>query len=75
MLAKHLSEHMPHIAVVCRRLPGILTNQTATIGVAGADNALDVMLAVVYDVQRTARARSRAARLTNRPEQLASAGR
>jgi len=55
ILAKYLNEHLPDIAVVCRCLPRILTDQTATIGVAGADNALDVMLPVVYDVQRTVR--------------------
>ena len=54
-LAKHLDEHIPDLVVICRRLPRILTDQTATIGVASADNALDVMLPIVYDVQRMAR--------------------
>jgi NAD(P)-dependent dehydrogenase (short-subunit alcohol dehydrogenase family) len=54
-LARHLNEFMPHIEILCRRLPRILTDQTATVGVASADNALDVMLAVVYEVQRMGR--------------------
>jgi len=55
ILAKHLNEFMPNIHVICRRLPRILTDQTATVGVASADNALDVMLPVVYEVQQMAR--------------------
>ena len=54
-LANHLNEFMPDIHVICRRLPRILTDQTATVGVASADNALDVMLPVVYEVQQMAR--------------------
>jgi len=46
---------MPHIEILCRRLPRILTDQTATVGVASADNALDVMLGVVYEVQRVSK--------------------
>ena len=53
-LARYLNEFMPNIEILCRRLPRILTDQTATVGVASADNALDVMLAVVYEVQRMA---------------------
>jgi len=54
-LARYLNEFMPHIAILCRRLPRILTDQTATIGVASAEDALDVMLPVVYEVQQMAR--------------------
>jgi acyl dehydratase len=54
-LARYLNEFMPHIAILCRRLPRILTDQTATIGVASAEGALDVMLPVVYEVQQMAR--------------------
>ena len=54
-LANYLNEFMPAIHVICRRLPRILTDQTATVGVASADNALDVMLPVVYEVQQMAR--------------------
>ena len=54
-LARYLNEFMPRIEILCRRLPRILTDQTATVGVASADNALDVMLAVVYEVQRMGR--------------------
>jgi acyl dehydratase/NAD(P)-dependent dehydrogenase (short-subunit alcohol dehydrogenase family) len=55
-LAKCLNEFMSGIHVICRRLPRILTDQTATVGVASADNALDVMLPIVYEVQQMARA-------------------
>ena len=54
-LVRHLNEFMPHIEILSRRLPRILTDQTATIGVASAEGALDVMLPVVYEVQRIAR--------------------
>jgi len=54
-LANYVNEFMPSIHVICRRLPRILTDQTATVGVASADNALDVMLPVVYEVQQMAR--------------------
>jgi NAD(P)-dependent dehydrogenase (short-subunit alcohol dehydrogenase family) len=54
-LGRYLNEFMANIHVIARRLPRILTDQTATIGVASADNALDVMLPIVYDVQQTAR--------------------
>ena len=54
-LARYLNEFMPHIEILCRRLPRILTDQTATVGVASADNALDVMLGVVNEVQRVSK--------------------
>jgi hypothetical protein len=34
---------------------GTLTDQTATIGVAGARGALDVVLPIVYEVQQITR--------------------
>jgi acyl dehydratase/NAD(P)-dependent dehydrogenase (short-subunit alcohol dehydrogenase family) len=55
ILVEHVNKFMPGIHVISRRLPRILTDQTATVGVASADNALDVMLPVVYDVQQMAR--------------------
>jgi NAD(P)-dependent dehydrogenase (short-subunit alcohol dehydrogenase family) len=54
ILAQHVNEFISNIHVICRRLPRILTDQTATVGVASVDNALDVMLPIVYDVQRMA---------------------
>ena len=54
ILAKYISEFMSGIHVMCRRLPRILTDQTATVGVASADNVLDVMLPIVYEVQQMA---------------------
>ena len=56
ILAKYLNEFVSNIHVIHRRLPRILTDQTATVGVASTDNALDVMLPIVYEVQQTARA-------------------
>ena len=55
MLAKHLNEFASGIHVLCSRLPRILTDQTASVGVASAKRALDVMLPIVYEVQQTAR--------------------
>jgi acyl dehydratase len=55
ILAKHLNEFLPNVHVLSRRLPRILTDQTATIGVASTHDALDVMLAIVYKVQQIAR--------------------
>ena len=55
ILAKYVNEFLSGIHVICRRLPRILTDQTATVGVASADNALDVMLPIVYEVQQMAR--------------------
>jgi hypothetical protein len=54
-LAKYVNEFMSGIHVIHRRLPRILTDQTATVGVASADNVLDVMLSIVYEVQQMAR--------------------
>jgi acyl dehydratase/NAD(P)-dependent dehydrogenase (short-subunit alcohol dehydrogenase family) len=55
ILAKYVNELMSGVHVLSRRLPRILTDQTATVGVARADNALDVMLPIVYEVQQMAR--------------------
>jgi len=55
MLARHLNAFTANMEVLCRRLPRILTDQTATVGVASADNALDAILPIVYEVQQMAR--------------------
>jgi len=55
ILVKHVNEFVSNLHVICRRLPRILTDQTTTVGVANSDNALDVMLPIVYDVQQMAR--------------------
>jgi len=55
VLARYLNEFMTNLQIISRRLPRILTDQTATVGVASADNALDVMLPIVYEVQQMAR--------------------
>ena len=54
-LADHLTRFTPNIRVLSRRLPRILTDQTATVGVASAHNALDVLLPVVREVQAASR--------------------
>ena len=54
-LVTYVNAFTPNVQVVSRRLPRILTDQTATVGVASADNALDVMLPIVYEVQQMAR--------------------
>jgi hypothetical protein len=54
VLAGYMNDFMPHIHVVCRRLPRILTDQTATVGVASCASALDTMLPIVHDVQQMA---------------------
>jgi len=54
-LAACLNQFMSNIAVVSRRLPRILTDQTATVGVASTASALDEMLPIVYEVQQLAR--------------------
>jgi MaoC dehydratase-like protein/short subunit dehydrogenase len=54
-LATYLNALLPSVHVVSRRLPRIMTDQTATIGVAAAHDALDVMLPIVYDVVQAAR--------------------
>jgi acyl dehydratase len=53
-LAGYLNAALPNIDIVSRRLPRILTDQTATIGVASAHDALDVLLPIVYEVQEIA---------------------
>jgi NAD(P)-dependent dehydrogenase (short-subunit alcohol dehydrogenase family) len=55
VLATYINESMSHIHVICRRLPRILTDQTATVGVASSENALDVMLPIVHEMQEMAR--------------------
>jgi NAD(P)-dependent dehydrogenase (short-subunit alcohol dehydrogenase family) len=55
ILAKGINEFVSNVHVICSRLPRILTDQTAMVGVASAANALDVMLRIVYEVQQTAR--------------------
>lgn len=54
-LVKCINGFMSNIHVICHRLPRILTDQTATVGVASVDNALDVMLPIVYELQQMAR--------------------
>jgi acyl dehydratase len=53
-LAGYINASLPNIDIVSRRLPRILTDQTATIGVASAHDALDVLLPIVYEVQEIA---------------------
>jgi acyl dehydratase/NAD(P)-dependent dehydrogenase (short-subunit alcohol dehydrogenase family) len=55
ILARYMNAFLPGVHVVSRRLPRILTDQTATVGVARAHDALDVMLPIVYEIQQIAR--------------------
>jgi acyl dehydratase/NAD(P)-dependent dehydrogenase (short-subunit alcohol dehydrogenase family) len=54
-LAKYINAFLPQVQVVSRRLPRVMTDQTATVGVASVRDALDVMLPIVYEVQQIAR--------------------
>jgi NAD(P)-dependent dehydrogenase (short-subunit alcohol dehydrogenase family) len=54
ILASYVNEFMSNVHVICRRLPRILTDQTATVGVASTANALDVMMPIIYHVQQMA---------------------
>jgi hypothetical protein len=55
ILSNYINVFLPEVRVVSRRLPRIMTDQTATIGVASTRDALDVMLPIVYEVQRIER--------------------
>jgi acyl dehydratase len=54
-LAKYINAFLPQVQVISRRLPRVMTDQTATVGVASVRDALDVMLPIVYEVQQIAR--------------------
>jgi MaoC dehydratase-like protein len=55
ILANYISVFLPQVQVISRRLPRIMTDQTATVGVASTRDALDVMLPIVYEVQQIER--------------------
>jgi hypothetical protein len=55
ILANYINVFLPQVHVISRRLPRIMTDQTATIGVASTRDALDVMLPIVYEVQQIER--------------------
>jgi len=61
-LVQQLNEFLPGVHAISRRLPRIATDQTATVGVASAQDALDVLLPIVHEVQQTARPASQASR-------------
>jgi acyl dehydratase/NADP-dependent 3-hydroxy acid dehydrogenase YdfG len=54
-LANYINAFLPQVQVISRRLPRVMTDQTATVGVASVRDALDVMLPIVYEVQQIAR--------------------
>lgn len=54
-LVQELNASLPNVLAISRRLPRIITDQTATVGVASAGDALEVLLPVVHEVQRAAR--------------------
>lgn len=53
-LVQQLNAFEPGVHVISRRLPRIATDQTATVGVASAQDALDVLLPIVHEVQQAA---------------------
>lgn len=54
-LVEQLNVSLPNVRIISRRLPRIVTDQTATVGVASAEDALEVLLPIVHDVQQAAR--------------------
>jgi NAD(P)-dependent dehydrogenase (short-subunit alcohol dehydrogenase family) len=54
-LVQQLNPSLPNVLTIFRRLPRIVTDQTATVGVASAQDALDVLLPIVHEVQQAAR--------------------
>lgn len=54
-LVQQLNASLPNVLTISRRLPRIATDQTATVGVASAQDALEVLLPVVHEVQQAAR--------------------
>jgi NAD(P)-dependent dehydrogenase (short-subunit alcohol dehydrogenase family) len=54
-LVRQLNTFLPGVHAISRRLPRIATDQTATVGVASAQDALDVLLPIVHEVQQAAR--------------------
>lgn len=54
-LVQELNMSLPNVRILLRRLPRIVTDQTATVGVASARDALEVLLPVVQEVQQAAR--------------------
>ena len=61
-LVQQLNAFLPSVQVISRRLPRIATDQTATVGVATAQNALDVLLPIMHEVQQAARLAAAASR-------------
>ncbi len=55
-LVRQLNTFLPGVHAISHRLPRIATDQTATVGVASAQDALDVLLPIVHEVQQAARA-------------------
>lgn len=50
LLCDHLVSFLPGLSVVVKRLPRILTDQTATVALAEAEAALDIMLPIVAEM-------------------------
>jgi len=54
-LAKYINAFLPQVQVISRRLPRVMTDQTSTVGIASTRDALEVMLPIVYEVQKITR--------------------
>jgi NAD(P)-dependent dehydrogenase (short-subunit alcohol dehydrogenase family) len=61
-LVQQLNAFLPGVHAISRRLPRIATDQTATVGVASAQDAVDVLLPIVHEVQHAAGPASQASR-------------
>jgi NAD(P)-dependent dehydrogenase (short-subunit alcohol dehydrogenase family) len=55
VLASYLGVFLPNVTVLSRRLPRVMTDQTSTVGVATAHDALDVLIPIVEELQQLAR--------------------
>ena len=54
-LVRQMKTFLPGVHAISYRLPRIATDQTATVGVASAQDALDVLLPIVHEIQQVAR--------------------
>jgi acyl dehydratase/NAD(P)-dependent dehydrogenase (short-subunit alcohol dehydrogenase family) len=54
-LVRQINTFLPGVHAISHRLPRTATDQTATVGVASAQDALEVLLPIVHEVQQAAR--------------------
>jgi NAD(P)-dependent dehydrogenase (short-subunit alcohol dehydrogenase family) len=51
VLCRNMDQYLPGAQVLCRRLPRVLTDQSATVSPAEARSALEVVLPIVHEMQ------------------------